>query len=60
MPGGVQRVPNDATLARGYRDRAEELRAFAGEFTSEAARRDLLTVAARWDTMADELERAQR
>jgi len=42
--------------ARGYRDRAEELRRIAANYRHEGARKDLLALAEQWDAMAERLE----
>jgi hypothetical protein len=47
---------NDLETAHGYRERAEELRRIADNFTHEGSRRDLLIVADLWERMAERLE----
>ena len=46
----------ESVLAKGYRQRAEELRRIAAVFTHDDARHDLIKVAKTWEAMALRLE----
>ena len=43
-------------IAKGYRDRAEELRTLARSFEHHGARLDLITLAENWERMAERIE----
>jgi len=53
-------MTSDADKAVEYRKRAEELRKLAATFKNPASRREILTLAAEWDVMADRAARRAR
>lgn len=50
-------MTSDAQKAIEYRKRAVELRKLAETFKTPASRKEILTLAAEWDVMAERAER---
>jgi hypothetical protein len=53
-------MTSDAEKAVEYRKRAEELRTLAATFKNPGSRKEILTLAAEWDVMAERAERRAR
>ena len=53
---GISLSSSALQTARDYRERADQLRVLAGSYSDEQAKRDLLSLAAQWDSMAERLE----